>query len=72
MQLPGEPSNNMPQKLLLLDRDGTLILEPDNYQVDSPDKLDFYPGVFRWLGRIVRELDYKLVMITNQGRVRNG
>ena len=66
MQLPGEPSNIMPQKLLLLDRDGTLILEPDNYQVDSPDKLDFYPGVFRWLGRIVRELDYKLVMITNQ------
>jgi imidazoleglycerol-phosphate dehydratase/histidinol-phosphatase len=56
----------MPQKLLFLDRDGTLILEPENYQVDHADKLDFYPGVFRWLGRIVRELDYQLVMITNQ------
>ncbi len=56
----------MPQKLLFLDRDGTLILEPENYQVDSVEKLDFYPGVFRWLGRIARELDYKLVMITNQ------
>ncbi len=56
----------MPQKLLFLDRDGTLILEPENYQVDSVDKLDFYPGIFRWLGRIVRELDYQLVMITNQ------
>ncbi|MGB3800060.1 MAG: bifunctional histidinol-phosphatase/imidazoleglycerol-phosphate dehydratase HisB [Lewinella sp.] len=56
----------MPQKLLLLDRDGTLILEPENYQVDDISKIDFYPGIFRWLGRIVRELDYKLVMITNQ------
>ena len=56
----------MPQKLLFLDRDGTLILEPDNYQVDSPDKLDFYPGVFRWLGRIARELDYRFVLVTNQ------
>lgn len=54
------------QKLLFLDRDGTLILEPDDYQVDHVDKLDFYPGVFRWLGRIVRELDYQLVLITNQ------
>ena len=56
----------MPQKLLFLDRDGTLILEPADYQVDGVEKLDFYPGVFRWLGRIVRELDYRLVMITNQ------
>ena len=56
----------MPQKLLFLDRDGTLILEPEDYQVDSPEKLDFYPGVFRWLGRIARELDYQLVMVTNQ------
>ncbi len=56
----------MAQKLLFLDRDGTLILEPADYQVDAVEKLDFYPGVFRWLSRIVRELDYKLVMITNQ------
>lgn len=53
-------------KILFLDRDGTLILEPADYQVDSLDKLTFYPGVFRWLGRIVRELDYQLVMVTNQ------
>ena len=56
----------MPQKILFLDRDGTLILEPEDYQVDHIDKLNFYPGVFRWLGRIVRELDYQLVMVTNQ------
>lgn len=56
----------MPQKVLFLDRDGTLILEPEDYQVDHIDKLNFYPGVFRWLGRIVRELDYTLVMVTNQ------
>ncbi|MFT4687624.1 MAG: imidazoleglycerol-phosphate dehydratase/histidinol-phosphatase [Neolewinella sp.] len=54
------------QKILFLDRDGTLILEPADYQVDHIDKLNFYPGVFRWLGRIVRELDYELVMVTNQ------
>ncbi|MTB53715.1 bifunctional histidinol-phosphatase/imidazoleglycerol-phosphate dehydratase HisB [Lewinella sp. W8] len=54
------------QKVLFLDRDGTLILEPEDYQVDHIDKLNFYPGVFRWLGRIVRELDYQLVMVTNQ------
>lgn len=56
----------MSQKILFLDRDGTLILEPTDYQVDHIDKLNFYPGVFRWLGRIVRELDYTLVMVTNQ------
>ncbi|MEM6773190.1 MAG: histidinol-phosphatase, partial [Bacteroidota bacterium] len=54
------------KKILFLDRDGTLILEPEDYQVDHIDKLNFYPGVFRWLGRIVRELDYELVMVTNQ------
>ncbi len=54
------------KKILFLDRDGTLILEPADYQVDHIDKLNFYPGVFRWLGRIVRELDYALVMVTNQ------
>ncbi|TXF89952.1 bifunctional histidinol-phosphatase/imidazoleglycerol-phosphate dehydratase HisB [Neolewinella aurantiaca] len=56
----------MSKRVLFLDRDGTLILEPADYQVDHIDKLNFYPGVFRWLGRIVRELDYELVMVTNQ------
>ncbi|TXB66344.1 bifunctional histidinol-phosphatase/imidazoleglycerol-phosphate dehydratase HisB [Phaeodactylibacter luteus] len=54
------------KKLLILDRDGTLILEPEGYQVDSLEKLEFYPGVFQHLSRIARELDYELLMITNQ------
>ena len=54
------------KKLLILDRDGTLILEPEGYQIDSLEKLDYYPGVFQHLSRIVKELDYELIMITNQ------
>ena len=54
------------QRILFLDRDGTIVLEPLDYRVDSHEKIVFYPGVFQWLGRIVRELDYQLVMITNQ------
>jgi len=54
------------KKLLILDRDGTLILEPEDQQIDSLEKLTFYPGVFQYLSRIVQELDYELLMITNQ------
>lgn len=54
------------QKILFLDRDGTLILEPEGYQVDTLEKIAFYPRVFQYLARIVEELDYQLVMITNQ------
>ncbi len=54
------------QKLLFIDRDGTLILEPEDYQVDSLEKLVFYPGVFQYLSRIAAELDFELVMVTNQ------
>lgn len=54
------------KKVLFIDRDGTLILEPVDEQIDSLEKLEFYPGVFQWLGKIARELDYDLVMITNQ------
>ncbi|MEK9602997.1 MAG: bifunctional histidinol-phosphatase/imidazoleglycerol-phosphate dehydratase HisB [Flavobacteriaceae bacterium] len=54
------------KKVLFIDRDGTLTLEPGDYQVDAFEKLVFYPQVFRYLGRIVRELDYELVMVTNQ------
>jgi imidazoleglycerol-phosphate dehydratase/histidinol-phosphatase len=54
------------KKLLILDRDGTLILEPEDYQVDSLEKLVFYPGVIQYLARIVKELDFELIMITNQ------
>ncbi|MBK7182242.1 MAG: bifunctional histidinol-phosphatase/imidazoleglycerol-phosphate dehydratase HisB [Bacteroidetes bacterium] len=55
------------KKVLFIDRDGTIIWEPpDTFQIDSFDKLKFLPGVITWLGKIARELDYELVMVTNQ------
>lgn len=55
------------KKVLFIDRDGTLIKEaPPTYQVDSFEKLEFFPGVFTWLKRIAGELDFELVIITNQ------
>jgi imidazoleglycerol-phosphate dehydratase/histidinol-phosphatase len=57
----------MKKKVLFIDRDGTLIIEPPiDFQVDSLEKLEFYPGVFQNLAKIVTELDYELVMVTNQ------
>ena len=55
------------KKVLFIDRDGTLINEaPPTYQLDSFDKLEFYPTMFTWMRRIATELDYELVMVTNQ------
>lgn len=55
------------KKVLFIDRDGTLILEPPtDFQVDSLEKLEFYPGVFQNLSKIAKELDFELVMVTNQ------
>lgn len=54
------------KKVLFIDRDGTLILEPEDEQIDSLEKLEYYAGVFTWLGKICRELDYEIVMVTNQ------
>ncbi len=54
------------KKVLFIDRDGTLALEPKGYQLDAFEKLVFYPEVFTYLGKIAQELDYELVMITNQ------
>ena len=55
------------KKILFIDRDGTLIKEaPPTYQIDSFDKLEFYPDMFNWMGRIARELDFELVLVTNQ------
>ena len=45
----------MVKKVLFIDRDGTIIKEaPPTYQIDSFDKLEFYPGMFTWLSRIVK------------------
>ncbi len=54
------------KKVLFIDRDGTLILEPADEQIDSLEKLEFYPGVFTWLSKIASDTDYELVMVTNQ------
>lgn len=54
------------KRVLFIDRDGTLIIEPPDEQIDSLEKLEYYPGVFTWLGRIARETDFELVMVTNQ------
>jgi len=60
-------NNKQKKKVLFIDRDGTLIIEPPvDYQVDSLEKLEFYPGVFQGLGKIASQLDFELVMVTNQ------
>ncbi len=54
------------KKVLFIDRDGTLILEPEDFQIDSFAKLKFLPEVITFLGKIARETDYELVMVSNQ------
>lgn len=54
------------KKVLFIDRDGTMVLEPEDYQVDSIDKLEFYPEALFYLSKIAKELDFELVMVTNQ------
>ena len=55
------------KRVLFIDRDGTIIKEaPPDYQVDSWEKLEFYPEVFKYLGMIADEFDYELVLVTNQ------
>jgi imidazoleglycerol-phosphate dehydratase/histidinol-phosphatase len=59
--------SNSGKPVLFIDRDGTVIKEaPPTYQIDSFDKLEFYPEVFRYLSKIALELEYELVMISNQ------
>ena len=54
------------KKVLFIDRDGTIIKETADEQIDAFEKMEFYPKVFTFLGKIAKELDYELVMITNQ------
>ena len=54
------------KRVLFIDRDGTLIKEPADEQIDSFDKLIFYPNVFQYMSKICKELDFEIVMITNQ------
>ena len=55
------------KKVLFIDRDGTLVLEPPvDYQLDSLEKLEYYPKVFQYMAKIASELEYELVMVTNQ------
>jgi imidazoleglycerol-phosphate dehydratase/histidinol-phosphatase len=55
------------KRILFIDRDGTLIKEaPPSYQIDSFEKLEFYPAMFEYMSRIAREFDYELLMVTNQ------
>ena len=54
------------KKILFIDRDGTLINEPKDFQVDSFEKLSFKKSVLKYLSKISEELDFDLVMVTNQ------
>ncbi len=54
------------KKVLFIDRDGTLIFEPEDFQIDAFEKLKFLPGMIRFLGKIARETDFELVMVSNQ------
>jgi imidazoleglycerol-phosphate dehydratase / histidinol-phosphatase len=56
----------MARKILFIDRDGTLIVEPPDQQIDSLEKLEFIPHVFEGLRQIVQSSQYELVMVTNQ------
>ncbi|HLK27348.1 MAG TPA: bifunctional histidinol-phosphatase/imidazoleglycerol-phosphate dehydratase HisB [Puia sp.] len=55
------------KRILFIDRDGTLIKEaPPTYQIDSFEKLEFYPHAFEFMTKVATEFDYELVMVTNQ------
>ncbi len=59
-------------KILFIDRDGTLIKEPVDEQVDSLEKLEFIPGIFRVLYLLTNQFDYELVIVSNQDGLGTG
>ncbi|MCS6904734.1 MAG: histidinol-phosphatase [Bacteroidia bacterium] len=56
----------MKTKILFLDRDGTLIEEPEDFKVDSIEKVKFIPGAISTLQKIVQQTNFRLVIVTNQ------
>ncbi|HEY1869677.1 MAG TPA: histidinol-phosphatase [Chitinophagaceae bacterium] len=56
----------MAKRILFIDRDGTLIIEPSSGNIDTWDKLEFYPHVFKYMNLIATEFDYELIMVSNQ------
>lgn len=54
------------KKVLFIDRDGTIINEPEDEQIDSFEKMTFLPGAISCLSKIARETDFEFVMVTNQ------
>ena len=56
----------MNKKVLFIDRDGTIIREPEDFQIDAFEKLEFLPNVINSLSKIAKELSYELVMVSNQ------
>lgn len=56
----------MAKRILFIDRDGTLIIEPSSGNIDSWDKLQFYPHVFKYMNLIATEFEYELIMVSNQ------
>lgn len=56
----------MTKKVLFIDRDGTIIKEPEDFQIDSFEKLEYLPNAISNLARIAKELNYELVMVSNQ------
>ncbi len=57
----------MKKRVIFLDRDGTLVAEPPvDFQLDTLEKLEFIPGVFRNLYKLRMFTDYELVLVSNQ------
>ena len=56
----------MAKRILFIDRDGTLIIEPKGGNIDSWDKLEFFPQVFKYMNLIATDFDYELVIVSNQ------